>query len=183
MKTLPGKLIHCLGDTGRQSGFAIVAAIFLLVVLALMAAFVMHVSTHQQVGHTADLRGVRAYQAARAGIEWGLHNLLRNTATGCAATSSFAPGGNLAEFTVTVQCLPVGVATTNQEDQNGLGVDTDLVVRRIVATACNQPDGAAPGVCPNPLPGDNYIERELAVVAGCDLDPAIPATPTCKLVP
>lgn len=142
----------------RQSGFAIVAAIFILVVLALMAAFVVHVSTHQQAGHIADLRGIRAYQAARAGVEWGLHNHLRNSA--CEAASSFAPGGNLAEFTVTVTCLPAGVATTN--DENG----TALVLRRIVATACNQPVGAAPGVCPNPAPGDNYVEREVAVVAG-----------------
>ena len=149
MKTLPQKRILHLAHARRQDGFAIVSAIFLLVVLGLMAAFIMHVSTHQQVGHAADLRGVRAYQAARVGVEWGLHNHLRNSA--CVATNSFAPGGNLAEFTVTVQCLPAGVATTNDED------GTLLVVRRIVATACNQPVGAAPGACPNPAPLDNYI--------------------------
>lgn len=158
MKTSPATRNCYSAGTRRQRGFAIVSAIFLLVVLGLMAAFIMHVSTHQQAGHVADLRGVRAYQAARVGVEWGLHNHLRNSA--CAATNSFAPGGNLAEFTVTVTCLPAGVATTN--DENG----TALVVRRIVATACNQPAGGAPGACPNPAPGDNYIERELAVVAG-----------------
>ncbi len=158
MKISHAQQVSRFGGVRRAGGFAIVSAIFVLVVLALMAAFIVHVSTHQQVGHSADLRGVRAYQAARAGVEWGLHNHLRNLA--CAASSSFAPGGNLAEFTVTVTCLPAGVATTN--DENG----TPLVIRRIVATACNQPVGAAPGVCPNPAPGDNYIEREVAVVAG-----------------
>lgn len=147
--------VFALAIARREGGFAIVSAIFLLVILSLMAAFIAHVSTHQQAGHTADLRGVRAYQAARAGIEWGLYNHTRNSA--CAASSSFAPGGNLAEFTVTVTCLPAGVAITN--DENG----TQLVVRRIVATACNQP--TAGGDCPNLVPGDNYVERELAVVA------------------
>jgi MSHA biogenesis protein MshP len=154
MKTSFVRPVFSGATARREGGFAIVSAIFLLVVLALMAAFIVHISTHQQAGHTADLRGVRAYQAARAGIEWGLHNHTRNLA--CAATSSFAPGGNLSEFTVTVTCLPAGVATTN--DENG----TLLVVRRIVATACNQP--TAGGDCPNLAPGDNYIERELAAV-------------------
>lgn len=152
MKTSFARPVFAVATTQRQGGFAIVSAIFLLVVLSLMAAFIAHVSTHQQAGHIADLRGVRAYQAARAGIEWGLYNHTRNLA--CAATNSFAPGGNLAEFTVTVTCLP-GVAITN--DENG----AQLVVRRIVATACNQP---AAGACPNLAPGDNYVERELAAV-------------------
>lgn len=151
MKTSLVKQGCCSAGTRRQHGFAIVSAIFLLVVLGLMAAFIMHVSTHQQAGHVADLRGVRAYQAARVGVEWGLHNHLRNAA--CAAPSTFAPGGNLAEFTVTVTC----VSAIN--DENG----TPLTMARIVATACNLP-GA--GGCPNPAPPDNYIERELAVVAG-----------------
>lgn len=140
----------------RDKGFALVSAIFLLVVLAAMALFIVQISTQQQVGSSADIQGVRAYQAARAGAEWGLHNHLRNLS--CVASSSFTPGGSLSGFTVTVQCLPSGVATTNKE--NG----TDLVVRRIVATACNQPTAA--GVCPNSAPGANYIEREVAVVAG-----------------
>ena len=138
-------------------GFAIASAIFLLVVLSLMAAFIVNVTTHQQSGHMADLRGTRAYQAARAGIEWGLYNHLRNNL--CVASSSFSPSGNLAEFTVTVECLPAGAAATNE---NGAA----LTVRRIVATACNQPTGAAPGVCPPAAPGNNYVERQLAVVAG-----------------
>ena len=139
----------------RQAGFAIASAIFILVVLALMAAFIVHVTTLQQAGHMADLRGVRAYQAARAGVEWGLHNHLRNSACGA---STFALAGNLAEFTVTVQCLPAGAAATNEESGT-----PSLVVRRLVATACNQPNAA--GTCPNLAPGVNYVEREVAAVA------------------
>lgn len=139
----------------RVAGFALVSAIFLVVILSALAAFVVQISTQQQVGAAADILGVRAYQAARAGVEWGLFQQLRNPP--CAASTSFALSGGLAGFTVTVLCQG-----TASNDENG----TTLVFRRIVATACNQPTGVAPGSCPNPAPGANYVERELAVVAG-----------------
>jgi MSHA biogenesis protein MshP len=138
--------------TARQGGFALISAIFLLVVLAALAAFIVQISTQQQIGSAADLQGVRAYQAARGGAEWGLHSLLADSGTGCAASTSFPLDG----FTVTVQCQ--GTAVNNE---NG----TPLKFRRIVATACNQPSGV-PVSCPNLAPGANYIEREIAVVAG-----------------
>lgn len=138
------------------SGFALPSAIFLIVVLAALAAYIASVSVHQQSGHMADIKGVRAYQAARAGVEWGVFNLLRNN--NCAAGSSFNPGGGLSDFTVTVDCLPSN--TTTLSDEAG----TMVMVRRIVATACNQPSAA--GSCPNNTPGANYVERQIAVVAG-----------------
>lgn len=144
------------GQGRTNGGFALVSAIFLLVVLAGLAAFVVRISTQQQIGASADIQGVRAYQAARAGAEWGLYDHLRNLVV-CPANSSFALGGNLVGFTVTVRCEG---ALSN--DENG----TTLVFRRIVATACNQPTGVVPGTCPNPTPGANYVEREVAVVAG-----------------
>lgn len=145
--------IQTFSCRGQTKGFALISAIFLLVVLAALAGFIVQVSVHQQVGSTADIQGVRAFQAARAGVEWGLFNHLRNLS--CAAPNSFSPVGNLSGFTVTVQCQG---AATNDED------GTTLTIRRIVATACNQPTPA--GICPNPAPGANYIEREIAAVAG-----------------
>lgn len=139
----------------RYSGFALVSAIFLIVVLAALATFIATISTHQQAGHMADIQGMRAYQAARAGVEWGIYNFKRNNA--CAATSSFVPGGALAGYTVTVQCLLGEMATTNDE------ASTAVTVRRIVVTACNQPSGL---VCPNGAAGDGYVERRLSVVVG-----------------
>jgi len=141
---------------GSARGFALPSAIFLIVILAALAGFIASVSVHQQSGHIADIKGVRAYQAARAGVEWGVFNLLRNNA--CVTGTTFNPGGGLAEFTVTVDCLPADTTTVN--DENG----TAVMVRRIVATACNQP--VAGGGCPNNTPGANYVERQIAVVAG-----------------
>lgn len=129
-------------------GFAILSAIFILVVLAALGAFMLSVSSSQQIGSALDVQGVQAYQAARAGIEWGLHRQLRSAS--CAGATSFVPpAATLAGFTVTVDC----VATPD-----GSGGPT---VHTITSTACNQPDA---GACPNTAsPGSLYIERRLQV--------------------
>src|SRR3989442_13983417 len=57
----------------RQTGFSIIAAIFLLVVLALLGAFIVSVTGMQQSSGQLDVLGVRAYQSARAGMEWGAY--------------------------------------------------------------------------------------------------------------
>jgi MSHA biogenesis protein MshP len=89
----------------RLRGFAIVSAIFILVVLAALGAFIVTVFGNQQAGSALDVLGVRAYQAARAGIEWGLYKQLQTVPASCAATSSFTPAApSLSGFAVTVIC-------------------------------------------------------------------------------
>lgn len=133
-------------------GFAIVSAIFILVVLAVLGAGIVSISSSQAVGSAQDVLGVRAYQAARAGIEWGLYRQLRSAS--CAGATSFVPTATtLSGFTVTVTC----VATP---DPGGHGGPT---VYSVTATACNQPLAAEPR-CPNTAtPGNNYTERQIAV--------------------
>src|SRR2546422_6483251 len=76
----------------RQTGFSIIAAIFLLVVLALLAAFIASVTGMQQSSGQLDVLGVRAYQSARAGMEWGAYQVLdpNNTLnrTDCTGTTT-----------------------------------------------------------------------------------------------
>lgn len=127
-------------------GFAILTAIFILVVLAVLGAFILNVSSSQQIGSALDVQGVRAYQAARAGIEWGAYRQMRDGV--CAAATNFVPAAaTLAGFTVSVTC----VATA---DANG-----GPTVYTVTATACNQP---AVGACPNTAAaGALYVERRL----------------------
>lgn len=131
-------------------GFALPGAIFLLVVLALLGAFVTRIVGMQQQGSRLDVAGARAYQAARAGIEWGLFGILSPAATApCpSATSNLAFGAGFETYTVTVTC---GSSTVNEG-----GTATTLY--SLVATACNQP---ANGACPNPNPADGYVMRQI----------------------
>ncbi len=56
----------------RRHGFAAIAAMFLLVLLAALGAFMLSFSNTQQLSSAQDVQGSRAYWAARAGLEWGL---------------------------------------------------------------------------------------------------------------
>lgn len=86
-----------------QRGFSIVSAIFLLVVLSALGAFMLTFSNVQQMTSAQDLQGTKAYQAARAGIDWGAYQVLQNGGN-CNASSSVALGGNLSGFSLVVNC-------------------------------------------------------------------------------
>lgn len=102
----------------RSAGVGLVTAIFLLVVLAGLGTAVVTIFTSQQASSALDEQGARAYQAARAGLEWGLYMQLQGS--GCpgldyqndvkTATTSFPmpADGSLAGFVVTVTCTQTG---------------------------------------------------------------------------
>jgi MSHA biogenesis protein MshP len=136
-------------------GFSIVSAIFLLVVLSTLGALMVTFSTAQHTASAQDVQGSRAYQAARAGIEWGLYQLFQTgtqAAPGCNPSSQFVPGtatalgGTLSGFTVTVNCIAFGPFAES-------GVNTR--VYQITSTATY---GGAPG-------NIDYIERRVQVTA------------------
>lgn len=137
----------------RQSGFSIITAIFLIVILAALGAFAVSMFRVQQTTAAFDELGSRGFQAAQAGIEWGAWQVLRNGGA-CAASTSLALPGSLSLFTATVDC----VSTAHTEAGNPVNI------HQLTSTACNQP---AAGVCPNPAPGPDYVERQVqAAVEG-----------------
>lgn len=112
----------------NTGGFSLVSAIFLLVVLAALGVAMVSISTVQNQSSALDIQGVRAYQAARAGVEWSLYKYLQPSSApgGCAAASGAVPmPATLSAFTVTVSC----VADT------GAGLSINNAV--ITVTACN----------------------------------------------
>ena len=148
----------------HMRGFSLVTAIFLLVVLAGLGAAMVNVFTLQQVESALDVQGVRAEQAARAGIEWGLARQLTpesptppptappTPALSCFDDTSFPlpAGTSLSLFTVTVQCqLSTGPGS--------------LRTWTITATACNQPASVEPR-CPNAGNNADYVQRRLQAV-------------------
>lgn len=138
----------------RSAGVGIITAVFLLVVLAGIGVAAVRIFTAQQVTSSLDLDGARAYQAARAGIEWGLFQQLRNNT--CANRSFAMPLDSvLANFTVTVTCVPV----PGPADASGSSANTNRW--RIQSIACNQPNG---GVCDdNPGASPDFVQRRLEV--------------------
>ena len=146
--------IHCYRTLRRSAGVGLVTAIFLLVVLAGLAVAMVSISSAQHAASALDVQGARAYQAARAGIEWGLFQNLRNQS--CLPITSFAlpAAGTLNGFVVTVTCDTIAAPA-------GAPAGTALVRHVLTATACNlQP---ANGACPNPSNSPDYVERQMMV--------------------
>lgn len=83
-----------------QSGFALVSAIFLLVILAALGAFMLTFSNTQHLTSAQDIQGSRAYWAAKAGVQWAVSRL-QPPATACPAASTTL---TLDGFAVTVTC-------------------------------------------------------------------------------
>lgn len=80
-----------------QRGFAAIAAIFLVVVLAALGAFMVTFSNTQHLTSAQDVQGSRAYWAARAGLEWGIISAV----SACPASPTAL---SIDAFTVTVTC-------------------------------------------------------------------------------
>jgi MSHA biogenesis protein MshP len=86
-----------------QQGFAAISAVFLVVVLAALGAFMVTFSNTQQLTSAQDVQGSRAYWAARAGLEWGLASAAACPATSGANLSTTLPQA-IDAFTVVVTC-------------------------------------------------------------------------------
>jgi MSHA biogenesis protein MshP len=128
----------------RAKGFALILAVFLIVTLAAIGGYLLTVSNVQVESGIMDEQGARAYQAARAGLEWGAYRVLQ--ASDCpAGTTTMALPGNLASFSASVTCTNFG-----PENEGGATINTYL----ITSTGCNA--AACPGVG---VPG--YADREL----------------------
>jgi MSHA biogenesis protein MshP len=126
-----------------QQGFAIVSAIFLMVVLALLGGLMVSLSNSQQISAVRDVLGTRAYYAARAGMEWGVYQALR---TGSCPASAALPAAVAATgFSVQVACV------TNAVPYDEAGVS--VKVFQITATASAGTAGA-----------HDFAERQLQAI-------------------
>ncbi len=120
-----------------QRGFAAIAAVFLLVVLAALGAFMLTFSNTQQLNSAQDVQGSRAYWAARGGLEWGLASVIGASACPASPTTLTLDG-----FAVNVSCLSQVYA------EGG----ANRTIYRLAATASQ---GGGVGMM-------NYIERSVS---------------------
>ena len=86
----------------RRSGFALVPALFLIVVLGALALVAIRVGTGQQHAVTMSLQESRALAAARAGVEWGVYWALNGSCAG--STTLNLSEAALNGFVVVVTC-------------------------------------------------------------------------------
>jgi MSHA biogenesis protein MshP len=125
----------------NQKGFTIVQAIFVLVVLGMLGAYMVTMSTVQQATSTQALMQTRAYQAARAGLEWGIVKALDDE-----AGDTFAVDGTSCVVEVTINSDP--------ENPYKEGVD-EFNIYHITANAAYPDIGA--------IENPDFVSRRLKV--------------------
>ena len=91
---------RALNHPNKQQGFALMASVFLIVVLGLAAAFMVRFSGTVQTGQTQLLMAQRARQAANAAIEYGVYQVVNGTCTASTVLSIAA----YSQFNATVTC-------------------------------------------------------------------------------
>lgn len=112
-----------------QRGFSLISAIFLLVVISALGLFAVTVSTSQQQNAANDAQGSRAYQAAKAGLEWSAFQIthpvegaafITACQNGTALPQPTMPAGTqLSAFSLSVSCTATAPIT---EGTNSLRV-------------------------------------------------------------
>ncbi|MEZ4278540.1 MAG: pilus assembly protein MshP [Myxococcota bacterium] len=106
----------------RRGGFALVAALAVLVLLASIGSMMLRLTGVQQARSSISILGARAHLAARSGIEWGLHRAAVAGTCPAASTALVLGEGALEGFRVEVTCS----ATTHVE---GTHTRTHVVLR------------------------------------------------------
>lgn len=166
----------------RQNGFGAIAAIMILVVLGALAAGIVKFGAVQGMGSAQDIASSAAWQAARAGTEWGLYQAMRpgrqwSTLAGCNANAvaavTFQVGNGML---ASVKCE---ASDYNEGEILVSGTPQPQVTRRFVITAvaCS-----AAGACPDAAAAvtPSYVERMRQVTAACTVDRL---TDNCQIFP
>ena len=99
------------GTRAKGGGFALVPALFLIVVLGALGAVAVRLGNGEQHAVTMGLVQARALAAARAGVEWGAYQALTNPLHSCAASTTLSlTEGSLNGFSVVVSCSATSFA-------------------------------------------------------------------------
>jgi MSHA biogenesis protein MshP len=124
-------------SASRSSGMSLVAALFLIVVIAALGAFAVRIGMGQQQTVNLSLLGNRAMAAANAGIEWSAYRALEDG--NCSNGSLSLTQGALTGFTVDVTCVSTSFGSEGTlyvieaASRSGTYGRADYVSRRIRA--------------------------------------------------
>ena len=138
-----------------QSGFTLITALFLLVVVALLSVYMINFSSVQHTTLVYGVQGARAMSAARTGLEWGIYRTITAAPVPpiCAntpVTSTFSTNGagSLDTFNITVVCqfsdhfegvTPVRTYQFTSSAQVGTFGTLDYVFRSLQASVSTPP--------------------------------------------
>jgi len=95
-----------------QQGITLIGAIFVLIIVSLLGQYLINIAGVQRQTSLLSLQSSRAYQAANAGLEWGIAKTIADNTCPISFPTSFP---SLSSFTVTISCNHLG-----NFDENGI---------------------------------------------------------------
>lgn len=155
-----------------QHGFGAIAAIVVLVILAALAAAIVSIGSSQQLTSAQDMLSARAWQAARAGNEWGLYRALQAGQAWNGAACDWnmvadTPNTQSATLDLTAATgMHVTVSCDSwlyNEGESSPGTAQTVRLYRITAVAC--PAAACPSTAGATVASPGYVERTRVVLA------------------
>jgi MSHA biogenesis protein MshP len=101
----------------KQRGFSAIIAVILVILLALIGAYMSTLTSVGSINTTVSAGTMQAWYAARSGIEWAVRDLIVGSGT-CSSPTINLTGGNTNGFTVRLTCssgayTEAGVGTYN----------------------------------------------------------------------
>jgi len=150
-----------------QQGLGMISAIVILVILASLGGAIVSLGSSQHMMSAQDVMAAKAWQASKAGNEWGLYFALKtqtwpSAATTCDTASFGAPIAETLDLTadtgfhVKVSCE----SRQYNEGETAPGVAKTVRIYRITSVACNA------ATCPAAnASAAGYVERTRVVLA------------------
>ena len=132
----------------RQSGFTLVTALFLLIVVSLLSVYLINFRNVQQSTVVFGQQGARAMQAAHTGIEWGIYESVVNGNCVLIPIVFTASGTALSAYNISVSCsssahtegaVLITTYRLTSTAQTGTYGTLDFVFRSMQATVSIQP--------------------------------------------
>lgn len=132
----------------KQTGFSLVSAIFIVVILGLIGGYIVSISALTNASSSLSGLGVKAYYAAKSGLEWGAYQVAPFGGAGpfnCPAsptTINFTQGG-LSGLSAVVTCslnsftehgITYRTFQINSTGQYGVPGSGDFVSRQLYMT-------------------------------------------------
>lgn len=123
---MPTSLIH--HSSKRQSGVSVVTALFLIIVLSLLAAGMVSMLATSQQSVSQEVTSTKAYMASRSCLQWAMYQAVYSSASG-SFTNTFsdsASGSYPARCTTTINSISNdGLTFYNITASARLGSKTD----------------------------------------------------------
>jgi len=125
---------------GKERGFSLVMAVFLMVVVALLGAYMVTIGTTQQQVSTLSILGARTFAAAESGMEWGVAEVIGGSACFGSPANFTLSGGAADGYAIVATCDSPGtdmfrIAVTATRGSVGSADYSRRSIRATVTTA------------------------------------------------